>query len=124
LAIAAIATAALRDGRHRDVCRLLPEVLRHLGHNRAWPQLARSAREGVIALDAIGRQDFAGQLLGHVSLLSPVHPLLDDDQTRFDEIAERLVNDGYVDVVDAASVDPSHSWVEMASILEQASSDE
>lgn len=127
LAIAAIATAALRDGRNRDVCRLLPEVLRHLGHNRAWPQLARSAREGVIALDAIGREDLAGQLLGHVSLLSPVHPLLDDDQTRFDEIAERLVSDGYVDVVDAASVDPARSWVEMASILESeqsASSDE
>ena len=51
-----------------------------------------------------------------------MHPLLDDDQARFDEIAERLVSDDAVDVVDAAGVDPSQSWVEMAAILEAAAS--
>jgi len=120
LAVAAIATAALRDGRNRDVVRLLPEVLRHLGHTRAHPQLARSAREGVIALDAIGRRDLAARLIERVRWMSPVHPLLDDDQQRYDEIAQRLLSGGAVDGVDLGEADPARSWVEMVEILEAA----
>lgn len=115
LAISAMVTASLHRGRFDEACQLLPDVLAHWGRTRSIPQLARSSREAVIALHEVGRSDLAAQVLGYAELLSPVHPLLDSDQRRYEEIGAELGGGHRSDLL---AIDPDQCWPSIVAVFD------